>query len=255
MEPPGCDANISEVLFCYTLHMAFSGFARRVMGFVAGAFVAMTTACGGQPAPIANPLQSQLPTPTPPPTSVPPPPAPTTPATTMPATARPAQAATQPVVIATPNQKSSSTIILTPGFQGTSQAVILTITAQYFSPTPPATPTKRPGSIGVGAGAGSPVATSTPVSGVVIATLSERVSAGGAASLEIRSAADVLCTISQKQNEFWQPVPGLPARVTGSDGSAAWVWNLDPAILAGPLELFVDCGAGRNAIVKIQVEK
>lgn len=243
MQPPGCDTNISEVLFCYTLHMAFSGLARRVMGVAAGAFVLMNgAACGGQPAPLANTLQSSLPTPTRAPASPRPP-------------ATPTRAAAAAQAAATPTSKATSAIVLTPGFQGTSQAVILTITAQYFSPTPPATPTKRPGSVGAGAGPGSALATSTPVSGVVIATFSEKVAAGGAASLEIRTAPGVLCTISQKQNEFWQPAPGLPARVSGSDGSAAWIWNTDPATPPGPLALFVDCGAGRNAIATMQIER
>lgn len=202
-------------------------------------------ACGGAPAPIIDPLQSQLPTPTRAPTTAPPPsPAPATPTRTG------AQA-----LAATLTPKAGPTIILTPGFQGTSQAVILTITAQYFSPTPPATPTRKPGSVSVGAGGSGALATSTPVSGLVVATFSEKVPAGGAASLEIRSVPGALCTISQKQNGLWQNAPGLAARVTTSDGSAAWVWNLDPATPPGPLELFVDCGAGRNATVQILVEK
>lgn len=146
----------------------------------------------------------------------------------------------------------------TPNYRGTSQAVFLTVTAQYFTATPPPTqiPTRR---VPVGAGPQDAVPTMAPVeasAGTAIVTVVERVAAGGAAALSVRTRPGAVCTVSTLgSGGTWLPLQGAPARAANGDGSVAWLWTVDPQLPDGALTIRVDCGDAGTAQTVIRVER
>lgn len=147
----------------------------------------------------------------------------------------------------------------TPNYRGTSQAVFLTVTAQYFTATPPPTliPTRR---VPVGAGpqdvppvratsAGAPTTTT-------IVTVVERVAPGGAAALSVRTRPGAVCAVFGLGADAARlPLAGVPARAANGDGSVAWLWTIDPQAPAGALTIGVDCGDAGEARAVIRVER
>lgn len=210
--------------------------------------------------PLQSPIQTTSPLPTPPvatPTSplIPTqPPPPTGPPPVAPTTATPLFVPTierTPVFLPTP--------FGTPDTQGTSQAVIATLTAQAAPPTFQPAATRRP----VGAGPDQPVpAQRTPTpppdpSGITLLALSERVYAGGAVALTIRTRPEVVCTlqVARGVGDSSAPVESVPggSRRSGKDGVVAWIWAVDGRATPGRVTLIVNCDSVGTMQYQIEV--
>jgi len=199
--------------------------------------------------PLQFPLQSpidptptrpdQLPTPTPTPTAATPP--------------------AEPTIAQTPT--FSPVPFNTPDMRLTSESVIATLTAQALLPTAPPTPVRRRP---VGSGPDqTPRAPRTPTpptdwSGIALISLSDRVYAGGAVALTIRTQPNAVCTVQivRAQADGSQrsvPIPGGVTRRAGSDGIAAWIWSVGADEAAGPATLLVSCEAIGTAQYQIEV--
>ncbi|MCS7054752.1 MAG: hypothetical protein NZM18_01030 [Thermoflexales bacterium] len=198
---------------------------------------------GPAPAPLQSPLQSPI-EPTPPP-AVPTPSPPDRPATAT------------PPLVSTPERAPDSTA--TPDMRSTSNAVIATLTAQAIPPTFPPVPTPRP----VGAGpeqTAQPPRTATPLpdlSGITLLSLSDKVYAGGAGTLTIRTRPDAVChlQIERARTDGYASQRAGILRRAGSNGVIAWVWAVDAGESPGMITLLVDCGAAGAAQYQIEVVK
>ena len=139
----------------------------------------------------------------------------------------------------------------TPDTRLTSTSVVATITALAASPTYPPTDRPRPvrrAPVVIGAaGDKVPPTTAPSQTGVTIQSLSERVFAGGTASLSIKTKPQGICELSMIQSsangDVLQPIPAGATRTAGTDGVIAWIWSIESDIVAGPLRLVIDCGA------------
>ncbi len=213
---------------------------------VAGALVVGTIVfVAGQPQQPA-PLQSPIATPTmsPGPTSI------------APATATPLFTPTverTPSLLPTPSS--------TPDMRSTSESVIATLTAQAIPPTVPVV-TRRP--IGAGPRQAAP-ATRTPLppanpSGITLLSLSDKVYAGGAVALTIRTQPSAVCHLQiarMQADGSWRvaPIPAGASRRAGSDGIVAWIWAVDANEPIGPATLLVNCDAIGTVQYQIEVTK
>jgi len=230
---------------------------------IAGVAVVLPT-CGRpqapEPMPLEFPLQSPIqPTPTAVtqvPTAPPPPSQPTTPAGPPPIAPTTATPLFVPTVERTP--LFLPTAFGTPDIRSTSDAVIATLTAQALPPTAPLV-TRRP--VGSGPDQAPQVPrTPTPLpdpSGISLISLSDRVYAGGAVALTIRTQPNAVCTLQivRVQADGSQriiPVSNGATRRAGSDGVAAWIWLVDADEAAGPATLLVNCDP--IGMVRYQIE-
>lgn len=210
----------------------------------------------GQPVPGAT--ITIAPTVTPLPTA--PPPTPTaSPAGLVPTAARTPvlppvpTAARTPVFLPTP--------FGTPDIAATSRAVFATITAQALPPTQPIPPTPgRP----IGAGPRAIVtALPTPTldpSGISLLSASERVYAGGAGALTVRTLPGATCALSliragSDGAPVSMPAPGGASRVAGDDGVIAWVWPVAEGEAPGKVMLELNCGSAGVARYEIEVSR
>ncbi|BCX05947.1 MAG: hypothetical protein KatS3mg053_3885 [Candidatus Roseilinea sp.] len=235
---------------------------------IAGILVvgAILFAAAGQPqqpapAPLQSPLQSPI-QPTPPPVATPTaplPPPPTVPAGPPPIAPTTATPLFVPTVERTPI--FLPTPLGTPDIRSTSDAVIATLTAQAIPPTVPVV-TRRP----IGAGPDQAVQmprAPTPLpdpSGITLLSLSDRVYAGGAIALTIRTKPDAVCNlqIARAQADGGQrlaPVSGGASRRAGSDGVVAWIWAVDANEPAGLATLLVSCDAIGTVQYQIEVAR
>ncbi|MCS6846276.1 MAG: hypothetical protein RMN52_01010 [Anaerolineae bacterium] len=216
------------------------------------------------PAPLQSPLQSPI-QPTPPvatptaPPPPPPPPQPTTPAGPPPIAPTTATPLFVPTVERTPVFLPTS--FGTPDIRSTSDAVIATLTAQAIPPTVPVV-TRRPIGAGPEQTAQAP-RTPTPLpdpSGITLLSLSNKVYAGGAVALTIRTQPNAVCQlqIARVQADGSQriaPVPGGASRRAGSDGVVAWIWAVDANEPAGPATLLVSCDSVGTVQYQIEVAR
>lgn len=214
------------------------------------------------PAPLQSPLQSPIQptapiaTPTAPP---PPPPQPTTPPGPPPIAPTTATPLFVPTVERTP--VFLPTPFGTPDIRSTSDAVIATLTAQALPPTVPVV-TRRPIGAGPEQAAQAP-RTPTPLpdpSGITLLSLSDKVYAGGAVALTIRTKPDAICHLQVARvqadgSQSVMPVPGGASRRAGSNGVVAWIWAVDAGEPAGPATLLVNCDAIGAVQYQIEVAK
>jgi hypothetical protein len=197
-----------------------------------------------EPTPLQFPLQSPIdPTPTRAPAETPTnPPSPTA----TPIAASPTPPADQPGRELTP----------TPDMLATSASVIATLTAQTIPPTfpPTATPRRRP--VGSGAGAVTRAPTRTPdPSRIALVALSERVYAGSAGTLTIRTQPKATCTVqmARARADGGHQIISIDGatRQAGDDGVIAWIWVIPADASAGAATISVTCagiGAAEYAI-------
>ncbi|GIV84047.1 MAG: hypothetical protein KatS3mg052_1054 [Candidatus Roseilinea sp.] len=192
------------------------------------------------PAPLQSPLQSPIQTTTP-----------IAPITTTPLFA--------PTV--EPSPLFSPTPFGAPDIRSTSDAVIATLTAQAIPPTIPVA-TRRP--IGAGPEQASPAPrTPTPPpdpSGITLLSLSDKVYAGGAVALTIRTQPNATCHLQIARmradgNQQVAPIPSGASRRAGSDGVVAWIWAVDAHEPIGPATLLVHCDAIGTVQYQIEVTK
>ncbi len=143
----------------------------------------------------------------------------------------------------------------TPDMIATSASVIATLTAQAATPTfpPTATPRRRP--VGSGAGEATRAPTRTPgAGGIALIALSERVYAGSAGTLTIRTQPRATCTVQiARPDAGGRRVTAIDGatRQAGDDGVIAWIWAVAADEPAGPAALLVACagvGAAEYAI-------
>ncbi len=245
-------------------------------------FIVILAACATASTTPTDPLQSALPTPvlTPVPagsvvaiTFTPgPAPAPTssrptplsTAATPLPPTAarNPIVRETTPVVVtltetATPGPTPTLGTPGTPDTRLTTTSVVATITALAATPTYPPTdrphPTRRPPVVIGAAGDKVPPTSAPSKTGITVQSVSERVFAGGTASLSIKTQAQAVCELSvidsSSDNAVVQPIPSGATHTAGKDGVIAWIWTVDANAKPGPLKLSINCGtAGVNQV-------
>lgn len=147
----------------------------------------------------------------------------------------------------------------TPDTRATSQSVILTITALAATPTrgPTARPTRPIGAGGSGRVTRAPTATLDP-SGISLLSLSSKVYRGGAATLSIRTTAGAQCAIGAEHTQADGTIATISipnaARVAGSDGGVAWIWNVGNDAPLGKLTLRANCGDAGSAEYVIEIE-
>ena len=204
----------------------------------------LAISCGPAPTPEPTPLQFPLQSPIDPtPTRAP--------------AASPSPAGTPPATPATPSaDQPTRESTPTPDMLATSASVIATLTAQAIPPTfpPTATPRRRP--VGSGAGAVTRAPTRTPnPGGITLIALSERVYAGAAGTLTIRTRPQATCTvqIARLDASGGRRVTAIDGatRQAGDDGVIAWIWAVAADEPAGPATLRVTCaglGAAEYAI-------
>ncbi len=214
------------------------------------------------PAPLQSPLQSPIQptapiaTPTAP---LPPPPQPTAPSGPPPIAPTTATPLFVPTVERTP--LFLPTPFGTPDIRSTSDAVIATLTAQAIPPTMPVA-TRRP----IGAGpeqASQAPRTPTPPpdpSGITLLSLSNKVYAGGAVALTIRTQPNAVCHLQIARmradgSQHIVPIPAGASRRAGGDGIAAWIWAVDANEPIGPATLLVNCDAIGTVQYQIEVTK
>ncbi len=209
--------------------------------------------------PIHAPIQPTVPivaTPTAPPPAIPQPTVPAGPPPIAPTTATPLFVPTverTPVFLPTP--------FGTPDIRSTSDAVIATLTAQAIPPTVPPV-TRRP----VGSGPDQAVQvqrTPTPLpdpSGITLLSLSDRVYAGGAVALTIRTTPGAVCNLQTARmradgSRSIVLIQGGALRRAGSDGVVAWIWAVGTDEPVGPLPLLVSCDSVGTTQYQIEVVK
>jgi hypothetical protein len=174
----------------------------------------------------------------------------------------PTLAATQPLVpTVVRSPVFQPTPFGTPDIAATSRSVFATITAQALPATVPPPPTPgRP----IGAGPrGRVTAVPTPTldpSGISLISLSERVYAGGAGALTIRTLPGASCGLSLLRTNAdgsptAQPAPGGASRVAGEDGVIAWVWPVGADEAPGKVTLELNCGSAGLARYEVEVAR
>lgn len=149
----------------------------------------------------------------------------------------------------------------TPDIAATSRAVFAAITAQALPPAQPIPPTPgRP----IGAGPRAIVtAVPTPTldpSGISLLSASERVYAGGAGALTVRTLPGATCALSlirvgSDGAPVSSPAPGGASRVAGDDGVIAWVWPVAADETPGKVTLELNCGSAGLARYEIEVSR
>lgn len=179
------------------------------------------------------------------------------------ATATPAQSPTVAGAPAAPVTVLPTEILVpspTANTRATSNAVFAAFTALAASPTYPPTSTPRPYRTPISAG---PQADEIPPTalfssgGIGVLTISAQVMRGGVAALTIMAIPAAVCLLKNDRSTAnaarFEPIPGAATRVTGRDGVAAWIWNIDANEPAGMMPLVVDCGSAGTAQLQLKV--